>query len=159
MRSYKNIAAAAAADLCMTPQRSPIVSAEPSTPPSRGRYSLRSSPHADVDVVEPKSATPTTTAVVGSAERSQDGGGSEGQLLRNEASRFDSSEEERDIARIAELEATRRGIAPAPEEVRPRPRAHPARNMYAYIYFSVVSETSFLVPLSRFVKKRKICIS
>lgn len=133
MSSYKNIAAAAAADLCMTPQRSPIVSTEPSTPPSRGRYSLRSSPHADV-VVEPKTVMPTTTAVVGSAERSEDGGGSDDQL-RNKVSRSDSSEEEREIARISELEATRRGIAPAPEEVRPRPRAHPTQYLFFILFF------------------------
>jgi hypothetical protein len=125
-KSFKNIAAAAAADVCMSPPaRSPIESAEPSTPPSRGRYSLRRSPHAEAaDAVVPRAlimpSSPKATTALEEATGSGAGGifSDDKQTTGGNAREEEEEEKAREVARISELEATRRGVAPAPDEVR-----------------------------------------
>lgn len=144
MSGYGRIAASASADACMTPKRASIDASEPSTPPSRGRYSLRSSPAAEPEVEAPAvraAAAAATTLRRNAHTREEDkkaprsssesGGsesfdGTEGRRSSGD-SYSDSSEDERDAAPIADVEAKRRGAPVAPQEVRPFPAARHTR--------------------------------
>ena len=123
MRGYKNIASAAAADVCISPQRSSIVSTEPSTPPSGGRYSLRSyTQQQDAGEIPVAPVQVAQMTALGEGDDGSDEGGGGGLVDSERAhSEDESSEEDREIARLSELEASRRGVAPAPEEVRGGP--------------------------------------
>ena len=117
MSSYKNIASAAAADVCLSPKRSPIDSSEPSTPPSGGlRYGLRSySDHQQEeqqqdDRLHAAQVAPVQVAPMRPLEGEEEEGPAVGSGDSERANSESSEEEEhRELARL---------VAPAPEEVR-----------------------------------------